>query len=105
MGHRRLVILISFAVGLLVTGAMLGVAEAAVTGTSGNSSSYLASILPGQRLAGPPPMALGIYQEPAPTPTATPPQGPTPTATPVDPAPQPNTSHLPGILNNAGSGW
>ncbi len=95
MGHRRLEILISFAVGLLVTGAMLGVAEAAVTSTAGSSSSFLASILPGQRLAGPPPMALGLYQEPAPTPTAT----------PVDPAPQPNTSHLPGILNSAGSGW
>ncbi len=97
MRHRRLEILISFAVGLLVTGAMLGVAEAAVTSTSGSSSSFLASILPGQRLAGPPPMALGLYQEPAP--------GPTPTATPPDPAPQPNTSHLPGILNSAGSGW
>ncbi len=101
MRHRRLEILISFAAGLLVTGAMLGVAEAAVTSGSGSSSSFLASILPGQRLAGPPPMALGLYQEP----TATPPPGPTPTATPVDPAPEPNASHLPGILNSAGSGW
>lgn len=101
MRHRRLEILISFAVGLLVTAAMLGVAEAAVPSTSGNNSSFLASILPGQRLAGPPPKALGLYQEP----TATPPPGPTPTATPAGPAPEPNTSHLPGILNSAGSGW
>ncbi len=82
MRHLRIDLLLASFAGLLVTFAVLAGAEAAGLNITGQLLEA------GQRVAGPPPMALGLYQAPAPS-----------------PIPGPNTSHLPGILNNAPGGW
>ncbi len=80
MKRIRFQLLLAAFGGLLVTFAVLAGAEAAGMSITGQILAV------GQRIAGPPPMALGLYQDPS-------------------AIPLPNTSHLPGILNNAPGGW
>ncbi len=90
--------------GFLITFGVLAGADAAAIGPFDGAAERVLALVIGERLAGPPPLAIGLFV--APTPTATPTPGPTATATTVpDPVPESHEVYQPviGVSVEAGA--